>query len=163
MTIFCIAFIEERTSVNKSLLHSSKHLYTFPFLQENNAENPHLILIVPPSKQRLHNSQFLKKLSCQKPCWYQARLYILVNKNVETTAEEASLTIKHVAFWSSDAFCSHALEDVQLRRSLYAHVLISSLIPLPPGLIGSGHLPEWDILYAGGDKGSFQRLSCPPF
>ena len=34
----------------------------------------------PLSKQRLHKSQFLQKLSCQKPHWDQARLSSLVNK-----------------------------------------------------------------------------------
>ena len=34
------------------------------------------------SKQRLHKSQFLQKLSCQKPYWDQARLSSLVNKQV---------------------------------------------------------------------------------
>ena len=38
--------------------------------------------IVSPSQQRLHKSQFLQKLSCQKPCWDQARLSGLVNKQV---------------------------------------------------------------------------------
>ena len=34
----------------------------------------------PPSKQRLHKSQLLQKLSCQKPYWDQARLSSLVKK-----------------------------------------------------------------------------------
>ena len=38
--------------------------------------------LFPPSKQRLHKSQFLQKLSCQKPYWDQARLSSLVNKPV---------------------------------------------------------------------------------
>ena len=52
-------------------------LYTFPFLQESNEAS-----LFPPSKQRVHKSQFLQKLSCQKPYWDQARLSSLVNKLV---------------------------------------------------------------------------------
>ena len=38
--------------------------------------------LFPPSKQMLHKSQFLQKLTCQKPYWDQARLSSLVNKQV---------------------------------------------------------------------------------
>ena len=38
--------------------------------------------LFPPSKQRLHKSQFLQTLGCQKPYWDQARLSSLVNKPV---------------------------------------------------------------------------------
>ena len=41
-----------------------------------------IITLVPPSQQRLHKSQFLQKLSCQKSYWDQARLSSLVNKQV---------------------------------------------------------------------------------
>ena len=34
----------------------------------------------PPSKQRVHKSHFLQKLSCQKPYWDKARLSSLVDK-----------------------------------------------------------------------------------
>ena len=34
------------------------------------------------SQQRLHKSQFLQKVGCQKPCWDQAGLFSLVNKQV---------------------------------------------------------------------------------
>ena len=35
--------------------------------------------VVPSSQQRLNKSQFLKKVSCMKPCWDHARLSSLVN------------------------------------------------------------------------------------
>ena len=38
--------------------------------------------VVPPSQQRLHTLRFLQKLGHQKPCWDQARLSRLVNKQV---------------------------------------------------------------------------------
>ena len=38
--------------------------------------------LFPPSQQRLHKLQFLKKLGCQKPYWDQATLSSLVNKQV---------------------------------------------------------------------------------
>ena len=38
--------------------------------------------LLPPSKQRLPKSQFLQKQSPQKSYWDQARLSILVNKQV---------------------------------------------------------------------------------
>ena len=40
------------------------------------------LTLFPPSQQRLHKLQFLKKLGCQKPYWDQARLSSLVNKPV---------------------------------------------------------------------------------
>ena len=39
--------------------------------------------LLPPSKRRLNKSQFLPKLSSQKPHWDQARLSSLVNKQVD--------------------------------------------------------------------------------
>ena len=36
-------------------------------------------------QQRLHKSTVLQKLGCQKPCWDQARLSSLVNKQVGRT------------------------------------------------------------------------------
>ena len=42
--------------------------------------NPTVVL---PSQQRLHELCFLQKMGCQKPCWDQARLSSLVNKQVE--------------------------------------------------------------------------------
>ena len=41
--------------------------------------------LFPLSKQRLHKSQFLQKLSCQKPYWDQARFSSLINKQVAFT------------------------------------------------------------------------------
>ena len=35
-----------------------------------------------PSQQSLHKLRFLQKLGCQKPCWDQARLSSVVNKQV---------------------------------------------------------------------------------
>ena len=61
------------------ILHSSKHLNTIPFLLIINEESHYPISII---KKSLHKSQFLQKLSCQKPYWDHARLSSLVNKHV---------------------------------------------------------------------------------
>ena len=37
----CIAFMMERESLDKSILHLFKLLYTFPFVQASKAEEPH--------------------------------------------------------------------------------------------------------------------------
>ena len=50
--------------------------------------NPTLVL---PSEQRLHKLQFLQELGCQKPCWDQARLSSLVNKQVGAGAGDGLL------------------------------------------------------------------------
>ena len=42
MGLQCIALMEEQDSLNKSILHPTKPIYTFPFLQKKNAEKPHL-------------------------------------------------------------------------------------------------------------------------
>ena len=42
-------------------------------------------IFVLPSKQRLHKLCFLQKLGSQKPCWDQARLSSLVDKQVGPT------------------------------------------------------------------------------
>ena len=42
--------------------------------------------LFPPSQQRLHKLCFMQKLGCQKPCWEQARLSSLVNKQVSILA-----------------------------------------------------------------------------
>ena len=57
------------------------HLLKSPcfFSIEAMKRNP---IVVLPSKQMLHKLQFLQKLGCQKPCWDQARLSSLVNKQV---------------------------------------------------------------------------------
>ena len=57
----------------------NEHTSTFPFLYASDAEKIHLL---HPSQQRLHKLRFLQKLGCQKPCWDQARLSSLVNKQV---------------------------------------------------------------------------------
>ena len=75
--LLCIDCMEERESLYKSILHPSKLLYIFPFPQEKNAEKPHPRSL---SQQRVHKSQFLQKLSCQKLCWDQTWLSSLINK-----------------------------------------------------------------------------------
>ena len=60
---------------------TNRHISTFHFLHAINSNKPHLLL---PSQQRLHELHFMQKLGCQKPCWDQARLSSLVNKQVET-------------------------------------------------------------------------------
>ena len=62
-----------------SVFHPSKPPYILPFLQKSNKENHHNI---SPLKKRLHKLRFLQKLGCQTPCWDQARLSSLVNKQV---------------------------------------------------------------------------------
>ena len=66
----------ERLGRMKNLLVSM-----FPFIHTGNADNPHLS---SPTQQRLHKLCLLQKLGCQKPCWDQARLSSLVNKQVVT-------------------------------------------------------------------------------
>ena len=58
-----------------------KPFYSTHFLSSRKAMERSTSLF-PPSKQRVHKSQFLQKLSCQKPYWDQARLSSLVNKPV---------------------------------------------------------------------------------
>ena len=81
MFFFCfIACIQKRKkSGDLPFLHHLKHLFTFTFLQESNEEKHTL---VSQSKQRHHKLHFLQKLGGQKPCWEQARLSSLVNKQV---------------------------------------------------------------------------------
>ena len=78
MDLFYIARMEERESLNKSILHSS---FFTPLLSSRKTiqRSPTL---VPPSQQRLHKSQFLQKLGCQKLYWDPARLSSMVNKHV---------------------------------------------------------------------------------
>ena len=49
--------------------------------------------LFPSSKQRFHKSQFLQKLSCQKPYWDQPRLSSLVNKQVATAPDLLDLLL----------------------------------------------------------------------
>ena len=48
--------------------------------------------LVLPSKQRLNKLHFLQKLGCQKPCWDQARLSSLVNKQVGGISDVSNVT-----------------------------------------------------------------------
>ena len=75
----CLACMEKGKSVDMRILHPSNLFYRFPFLQESNEGSTTLCC---PLKQSLHKSQFLEKLSCQKPYLDQARLSSLVNKEV---------------------------------------------------------------------------------
>ena len=54
-----------------------KCISTLLFLHSNNSEKPKLLL---PAQQKVPKLRFLQKLACQKPCWDQARLSSLVNK-----------------------------------------------------------------------------------
>ena len=63
----------------------NRHISTFPFLHASNSEKLHLLL---PSQQRLHKLRFLQKLGCQKPCWDQATLSSIVNKQVASLEEQ---------------------------------------------------------------------------
>ena len=77
-----------------SALHGEKnklrqvHFSSFQVLSSRKAMKMS-IMLYPPSKQRLHRSQFLQKLSRQKPCRDQARLICLVNKQVGSAAPVA--------------------------------------------------------------------------
>ena len=74
-----IAFLEERECVEK-LGRIRDDLSPLFFLSLQAIQGmPTLVL---QSQQRLHKLQFLQKLGCQKPCWVQARLSSLVNKQV---------------------------------------------------------------------------------
>ena len=83
---FCfIAFLKERICVEKLGRMKNGLVSSCSSLHTNNAENPTFVL---PSKQRLHKLCFLRKLGCQKPCWDQARLSSLVNKQVDTNDDD---------------------------------------------------------------------------
>ena len=70
-----IACTDKKRSGDNFILHRPKLLFPFPFLQKINAEKHRSI-----SSIKTKCSQFLQKLSCQKPYWDQARLSSLVNK-----------------------------------------------------------------------------------
>ena len=72
-----IACMDKKRSGDNYFLHCPKLLFPLPFLQESNAENHRSI-----SSIKTKASQFLKKLSCQKPYRDQVRLSSLVNKQV---------------------------------------------------------------------------------
>ena len=78
MRFLYIAYMEKKKKVETSPFFILPIFSTFPCLQESNAVNHHFSL----SKQWLPKSQFLQKLSCQKPYWEQARLSSLVYKQV---------------------------------------------------------------------------------
>ena len=84
VVLLFVHILEERKYVEKIGRMKNGHVSTFPCLHANNAERPHLLL---PSQQRLHKVRFLQKLGCQKPCWDQARLSSLVNKQVSYMEE----------------------------------------------------------------------------
>ena len=73
-----IAFLEERECVEKLGRMSPPFLFSMKTMQRN-------IALVLPSQQRLHKLCFLQKLGSQKPCWDQARLSSLVDKQVGPT------------------------------------------------------------------------------
>ena len=60
--------------------------------------------LVLPSKQRLHNLRILPKVGFQKPCWDQARLSSLVNKQVDVVRIYASVfydkTVFQISLWA---------------------------------------------------------------
>ena len=77
--LICNDCLEE--NIDKSILPSfSTHSHSS---RQASKEAPS----VPPSKQRFHKLQFLQELSGQKPCWDEARLYSLVNKQVGTYSD----------------------------------------------------------------------------
>ena len=67
------AYLEERGSIKKLKGWNMDLSPLFFFLHWGNAEKLHPS---SPIKKRLQKSRFLQKLSCQKPCWDQARLYL---------------------------------------------------------------------------------------
>ena len=69
--------------------------------------------LFPPSKQRVHKSQFLQKLSCQKPYWDQARLSSLVYKQVANTSSFPPLHLGRRQPWTvRDHNISHKRDSV---------------------------------------------------
>ena len=68
---------DKKISGDNFILNRPKLLFPFPSLQESNTENHRSF-----SSIKTKASQFLQKLSCQKPYWDQARLSSLVNKQV---------------------------------------------------------------------------------
>ena len=79
MCFTCITFMEKGKGEPSKLVilqSLSKH-----FLSSRKSMK-RTTTIYPPSKQRLHREHFLQKRGCQKPCWDQARLSSLVNKQV---------------------------------------------------------------------------------
>ena len=80
-----------------------KHLSTFLFLHASNKEKPNLLL---PSQQRLYKLPFLKKLGCQTPCWDQARLSSLVNKQADCTLHTLHCTLHTVYITLDIAHCT---------------------------------------------------------
>ena len=81
MEVLCIAFLEKRESEEKLCRMKNGLVSTFPFFYMQ-AMQRNLTLVLP-SQQRLHKLHFLQKLGSQKPSWDQARLFSLVNKQVE--------------------------------------------------------------------------------
>ena len=84
--VICITFLKERESNEKlggmKLDLSPLLLFSMQSMQIN----PALVL---QSQQRLHILCFLHYLGCQKPCWNQARLSSLVNKQVDSAPAPA--------------------------------------------------------------------------
>ena len=67
------AYLEERGSIKKLKRWNMDWSPLFLFSIEAMQRNSTLVL---PSNQRFHKLRFLQKLSFQKPCWDQARLYL---------------------------------------------------------------------------------------
>ena len=65
-SLHCIAYLQERESVEK--------------LRRMDNAMQRIRNLVCITQQRLYELCFLQKLSCQKPCWDQAKLSSLVNK-----------------------------------------------------------------------------------
>ena len=65
----------------------------FFFVMQAMQRNPTLVL---PSKLKLHKLHFLQKLSCQKPCWDQATLSSLENKQIGCRVEQLPVTISPI-------------------------------------------------------------------
>ena len=74
------AFLEEKGSIGilEGLLMDISSIFFFSIVEAKKRKST----LVLPSKQRFHKLRFLPKLGCQKPCWDQARLSSLVNKEV---------------------------------------------------------------------------------
>ena len=80
MVLLCMDFLEERECVERLVRMKNELVSTFPFIHAGIAEQTPTSVV--PSQKRLHKLSFLQKLGCQKPCWDQARLSSLVNKQV---------------------------------------------------------------------------------
>ena len=84
MEFLCIACMEKRKS-QQSQFFILPSFFTLSLSPRKSMQRS--TTLFPPSKQRLHKSLFLQKLSFPKRYWDQARLSSLVNKQVVSSLD----------------------------------------------------------------------------